>query len=1031
MAQLFGKWTIRSNAQVLAWFHELKVTVIRKLYEDWKNWLLNDETKYEQTFNQLFFGELLGYEDRTNRIPKWWVMSAWIADLTLWYFEDGKYDPDNVQVVCELKWAKTNLVKKQFWHGGLSPVGQWFSYKTGLKNCKWLIVSNFYEIRLYRDNQTDFEVWTLDELMDPKDDNFNLRKLYLLLHRDSLLSHSGTSKTEALLSHFREEQKEITNKFYKEYKGLRIELINDMKHNNPWVSIEILIEKAQKIIDRLIFIFFCEDKGLLPDKKLKENIVRSREAGFSPWEVTKKFFGLVDKWSEQLGIPDWYNWWLFQKDEVLDNLEIWDHICKKFVELTNYDFDDKLSVNVLWHIFEQSISDLENLRIDLLGQDIEIDELVDTGKWRRKKDWIFYTPEYIVDYIVQNSVMKYLNEKEDECLSEVSTIDEKTGERRRKKNIDNAEQKAYLKYQQILQNIKVLDPACGSGAFLVRVFDVLLEENKRVWSILNSLFDETETYKNILTNNIYGVDLNAESVEITKLSLRLKSAQKGKKLNNLDGNIKCGNSLIDDPFVAKEKAFDRKREFPKIFWNVGMTLPATLWTKKETGFDVIVGNPPYVTTRLWKLNQSVVDAEMSFYKLKYWNVLEYKGNLYVLFIGIINNLLKKGWKASYITPNSFLLNDTYSKIRRFMLENFDINELNNLTYEPFDWATTGWCCIFLVSSKESSGCITNVREISDPEWLQQDIGFSEINYNKIKGHLEGMFYTNIKGLGIVNKCYEKSKALGDVVGFYQGIITWDNKKFIAGEKIDERYKKVLRWWDIYPYCSCFSDNYVLFDPEMLWSNTDKTKFETKEKLINRQTSDTLVVAYDNQEFYSLDSTHVQNLVDNRFEIKFLLVLENSSLLRFVYKFLVNEWGKTFAQVKTVNLKKLPIKEIPLPGQQPFIEKADQMLTLNKDLQELTDKFLHRIQDNLKIVKLTKKLESFYEGDFKDFLAELKKQKVSLSLAQQDEREPYFKEYKEKVVALKGEIAKVDGEIDQMVFELYGLSEEERRVVLNG
>jgi hypothetical protein len=81
-----------------------------------------------------------------------------------------------------------------------------------------------------------------------------------------------------MLSHFREEQKEITAKFYKEYKTLRIELINDIKHNNPSVNITTIIEKTQKIIDRLIFIFFCEDKGLLPDKKLKENIVRSREA---------------------------------------------------------------------------------------------------------------------------------------------------------------------------------------------------------------------------------------------------------------------------------------------------------------------------------------------------------------------------------------------------------------------------------------------------------------------------------------------------------------------------------------------------------------------------------------------------------------------------------------------------------------------------------------------------------------------------------------------------------------------------------
>ncbi|HBB03803.1 TPA: hypothetical protein DCZ39_02770 [Patescibacteria group bacterium] len=131
------------------------------------------------------------------------------------------------------------------------------------------------------------------------------------------------------------------------------------------------------------------------------------------------------------------------------------------------------------------------------------------------------------------------------------------------------------------------------------------------------------------------------------------------------------------------------------------------------------------------------------------------------------------------------------------------------------------------------------------------------------------------------------------------------------------------------------------------------------------------------------------------------------------------------------MEKLPIKEIPLSDQQPFVERADKMLALNKDLYELTGKFLHRIQDNLKIEKLTKKLEKFYELDFKYFLIELKKQKVLLTLAQQDEREPYFKECKEKILALKGEIERTDKEIDDMVFDLYGLSEEERKVVFNG
>ena len=115
--------------------------------------------------------------------------------------------------------------------------------------------------------------------------------------------------------------------------------------------------------------------------------------------------------------------------------------------------------------------------------------------------------------------------------------------------------------------MKVLDPACGSGAFLVKVFDYLYAENIRVGKIVQSLFDDETIYKSILQNNIDGVDLNPESVEITKLSLWLKSAQKDRKLNNLDANIKCGNSLIDDPTVEGERAFDRNNKFADIMKN--------------------------------------------------------------------------------------------------------------------------------------------------------------------------------------------------------------------------------------------------------------------------------------------------------------------------------------------------------------------------------------------------------------------------------------------------------------------------------
>lgn len=1013
MAQLFGQGTIKSHIQVLSWFDESKIALIQKIYQDRNNKLLDDESRYEQTFNQIFFWELLEYQDMINRIPKWGVLGSGIADLTLWNFTDGKYDTEYVQVVCELKWAKTNLSKKQFGHGWLSPVWQGFAYKTWLKNCKRLIVSNFYEIRLYRDNTTDFESWTLDELLSPKDDYFNLRKLYLLLHKNSLL----TGNTERLLSHFREEQQEITKKFYKEYKELRIDLINDIRYCNPGISLEIIIEKAQKIIDRLIFIFFCEDKGLLPDKRLKESILKAWEFDFTPWEITKKFFSSVDKWSEKLGIPHGYNGWLFKEDESVNTLKIGDEICRKFVNLTNYNFDDQLSVNVLGHIFEQSISDLENLKIDLLWQKIETDQLKE-NKWRRKKDGIFYTPEYIVDYIVQNSVMKYLNEKEDECLSEVSTIDEKNGERRRKKNIDNPEQKAYLKYQHILQNIKVLDPACGSGAFLVRVFDVLFEENKRVGSILNSLFDETETYKNILTNNIYGVDLNEESVEITKLSLWLKSAQKGKKLNNLDGNIKCGNSLIDDPEVAREKAFDWNVEFKEIM--------------KNGGFDVIVGNPPYVDSE----NMTKHSPAERWYISSHYEVAKGNRDLFIPFIEKSYNLLKKDGNSSMIVPNKWLSMNYGASLRWYIK-----NHLYLLSdFSKVDVFQNVWVFPIIFAFNKSHN--TNLEvEVYDTD---ATIKSKKILRKEDFKNLDNFWIYFSDEPILLNKMLNLKLNIGNIATVFWAFTTGEAYELIEFIKDNpqEKWKKLINTGTLDRYFNHRGRQEIVYlknkyQNPIINDSDLELKFPSRFKKIN---TPKIIISwiryfrcfYDkNNEFLAWKSTSVLTSLNSNYLHETILSIFNSKLISFflkqVYSSSWMDWGINFSPDM---IKTIPIKEILLPEQQPFIEKADKMFTLNKDLHELTEKFLHRIQDNLKIEKLTKKLENFYEGDFKDFLAELKKQKVSLSLAQQDEWEPYFKEYKEKILTVKGEIERTDKEIDEMVFDLYGLSEEERKIVLN-
>ena len=134
---------------------------------------------------------------------------------------------------------------------------------------------------------------------------------------------------------------------------------------------------------------------------------------------------------------------------------------------------------------------------------------------------------------------------------------------------------------------------------------------------------------------------------------------------------------------------------------------------------------------------------------------------------------------------------------------------------------------------------------------------------------------------------------------------------------------------------------------------------------------------------------------------------------------------------TIYIEQLPVPKIAKDKEQPFVEKADIMLTLNKTLQTKKQKFLKRVTDNLEIDKLSKKLEAFYTYDFKTFLAELKKKKVTLSLVQQDEWEEYFTLYKNELTDLQTQIDNTDKEIDVMVYELYGLSQEEIAVVENG
>ena len=584
-------------------------------------------------------------------------------------------------------------------------------------------------------------------------------------------------------------------------------------------------------------------------------------------------------------------------------------------------------------------------------------------------------------------------------------------------------------YKDWLLTLKILDPACGSGAFLNQAVNFLVLEHQFVDDIIAELTNTPlrlfDTDIAILENNIYGVDINEESIEIAKLSLWLRTAKQGRKLSNLSNNIKCGNSLIDDPAVAGDKAFNWQNEFPEVFAN--------------GGFDVVIGNPPYVTNKLGKKNNSTQDLEMDFFKSKFGEIVEYKGNLFSLFIAQSNSIINQTGVFSFIIPNSILFNDTFKNIRKFIRKNFGINEVCNLMYEPFDDANTGGCLIFNFG-KTKSEKLTIVKEANDQDnFINKNYTVRKIDYNENIEITGGKFLTNQDTIVIIKKAFNNSVLLGDVVQFYQGIITGDNKKFISIINLNDTYKPILRGADIQRYSYTFNENYVLFDKNLLWSNTNETVFETTPKLINRQTSSNLIVAYDESKMYSLDSTHCQTLINSSFSLKYLLCLENSKLLNHIYNFLVYEGGRAFAQVKTVNLKKLPIQKCSEKDLIFFDTCADQQIESTNQLSKLLRSFIELLKSKFNFSNVPKKLENWNDLSFSEFLNELDKSRKEyskeinveckkLSLSEEADWMQYFNEQKQKALDLKSQIDQTDKEIDQMVYALYELTEDEIKIV---
>jgi len=348
-------------------------------------------------FTQNIMAGVLGYTPfgsaESWTISREYAVAGGAVDLALGHFSDDK-ENDTVLAPFELKGAKTKDLDAIMSGRHKTPVQQAWDYARDIKGAQWVLVCNYMELRLYAVSETSlvYEQFNFVELTDPQP----YARFILLLHADNLLS----GKTAKLLNQSLLADKEITAQLYNDYKTLRELLIACLISENPEMPAPSLITPAQKLLDRLLFVAFAEDKGLIPENSIERAFTHADPYNPRPiYENFKGLFRAIDQGSAGLSIPA-YNGGLFAPDAVLDRLIVTDEICFGVNELAKYDFDSEISVTVLGHIFEQSIADLEILSVQVEDGKLPTPEQVQIQKARavsgkRKRQGVVYTPDHI------------------------------------------------------------------------------------------------------------------------------------------------------------------------------------------------------------------------------------------------------------------------------------------------------------------------------------------------------------------------------------------------------------------------------------------------------------------------------------------------------------------------------------------------------------------------------------------------------------------------------------------------------------
>ena len=1012
--------------------------VVHKAYKKYTKYFLNPviqeniRSSKEEEYQGIFLTELfVNILDYTLKPKADFNLVAEYKNQTNSRKADGAILHNDIAIgVIELKGTNTKDLE--------SIRKQAFDYKANQKGSVYVITSNFEKLRFYINDATEFEEFNLFELTQERFELF-----YLCLQKDNIINNVPLKIKEASIV----KEEAITKEFYKDYSLFKRELYRDLvkrnvkriksetslrtevKHSdddNELKALEknvklTLFKKSQKLIDRFLFIFFAEDRSLLPAnstelilEKWKADVDFGDERPL--YNLFKQYFSFLDKGrqgTKSRGEIYAYNGGLFKEDALLDGLEIDNDLLYKHThKLAAYDFESQVDVNILGHIFENSLNEIESVNAEIEGA------AFDKQTSKRKKDGVFYTPKYITKYIVENTVGKLCEEKK----AELNIKEEEYFKGRKNRNKTTITNLVGLldTYRDWLLQLTICDPACGSGAFLNQALDFLIKEHTYVdelkTKVLGGGLQFSDIENTILENNIFGVDLNEESVEIAKLSLWLRTAQPRRKLNDLNSNIKCGNSLIDSKAFAGDKAFNWETNFPKVF--------------EKGGFDVIIGNPPYVVLSPNNfINYSYTDGN---------------NNTYVAFFELGIKIIKEKGELGFIVPNTWFAGDNFESFRNYIISKINLTEIIQLPYDIFE-AYVDTSIIFL--NKDEPIGITKYYKY-DIRDFQDSISFSKLKEFPNKEWLKyGKIFLNRELLKIGKKVWfsKNNILLGDISKINRGSLPPkpDEKSPIKTEYYN------IKWFDnqIFRYREdTNSDCFVNYDS---LRENKKIEVYNGERIFARQLMSRQFRM--NLSLVDYDCAFKKNLyviynISSNFKSKFILAVLNSKIFSFTQvNFNTSLQRDDFPAFSLRDFKNFSIPNSTKDEQSIFNNNVDLMLSNTKDFQVIENKFQNYLQQKFSLEKLPRKLQNWHELEFGDYIKELNKaikttnkerlkeglQEVPL-LTKKDEFEwlDLFEENKQKAQDLQIQINQTDKEIDAMVYQLYGLTEDEIAIVEN-